>query len=107
MKDYMISMFIDRNSVMWVGTVREGLLKMDLMQKNFISFKHDGLDPNSLSSNKVYEITEQKDGKLWVGTSNGVSLFDPQTYSFTSYTTENSNINDNMVLTCDGSGFEI
>lgn len=97
-KFQLINMYVDRNSVMWIGTVREGLLKIDLEQKKFSTFRHDELDPASLPSNKVYEITEQSNGNLWIGTSGGVSKYNPGKPGFQHFNTTNTDINDDMVF---------
>lgn len=94
----LINMYIDRNNVMWIGTAREGLLKIDLKQKKFRTFRKDNMDPKSLPSNKVYEISEQSNGDLWIGTSNGVCRFVPGESGFKCYNTKNTKINDDIVF---------
>ncbi len=42
---------------------------------------------DGLSASKVYAIEEDRSGKIWLGTVNGVSLFDG--YGFRNFTTEN------------------
>jgi signal transduction histidine kinase len=48
-------------------------------------YQHDPEDPNSLSDNSVYQILEDRDGTLWLGTYGGLNHFDPQTGVFTRY----------------------
>lgn len=97
-KYQLINMYVDRNNVMWIGTVREGLLKFDLEQKKFSTFRHDDYEPRSLPSNKVYEITEQSNGDIWIGTSDGVARYIPDERGFISYNTSNTDMNDDMVF---------
>ncbi len=97
-KYQLINMYVDRNCVVWIGTVREGLLKVDLKQKKFSTFRHDDFDPRSLPSNKVYEITEHSNGDIWVGTSGGVGRYNPDERNFKCYNTKNTDINDDMVF---------
>lgn len=97
-KYQLIDMYLDRNNVMWIGTVREGLLKFDLEQKKFTTFRHDDFETRSIPSNKVYEITEQSNGDIWIGTADGVARYIPDKHGFISYNTSNTDMNDDMVF---------
>jgi len=54
----------------WFGTTGEGVYCFD--GKAFTQFTVK----DRLSSNCVYSILEDKEGKIWVGTSNGICLYD-------------------------------
>ncbi len=67
-----ISMYLDRDSILWVGNFNYGLYKISLTNNDFkVYTEKDGL-PN----NDVVCIEEDKTGKLWLGTSFGLSRFD-------------------------------
>ena len=60
---------------------------MDRQTGLFRHYKHNPSDTNSLSSNAVYKIIEDKSGNLWVGTwsSGGLNLLDTKTGHFKHY----------------------
>ncbi len=48
-------------------------------------YLHDKKNPNSLSDNSVWEIFTDSKGRIWIGTSSGVDLFNPKKGSFEHY----------------------
>jgi ligand-binding sensor domain-containing protein/signal transduction histidine kinase/CheY-like chemotaxis protein/AraC-like DNA-binding protein len=69
----------DKKGFMWFGS-RNGLNRFDGLR--FKVFQHDPGDGKSLGTNFVKSIHESTDEKLWVGTSNGVYIYDPVQESF-------------------------
>ncbi len=65
--------FQDSQGYIWIGT-HDGLNRYDGIQ--FTIYRSDRNDPQSLASNWVYSIAEDKSGKLWIG-SEGLNVFDP------------------------------
>ena len=64
----------DRFGLMWVGT-SDGLYRFDGYQ--FVAYKFDPEDANSIAGNIVNCMIEDKDGNIWVGTDNGgLCVFD-------------------------------
>lgn len=67
----------DSYGVLWVGTSFWGLGAYDPSQDNFIYFKHDPLNPKSLSNDDVRDIFEDHSGMMWIATrGGGVDYFD-------------------------------
>ena len=102
------AIFIDRAKNLWIGTFGGGLNKVnaeDLKSNNirFEKFVHDANDPFSLNDDRVYCITEDRDGILWIGTfGGGLNKFDPKTKKFISYKNipgDESSLADNRVMT--------
>ncbi|PZX52110.1 signal transduction histidine kinase [Algoriphagus ratkowskyi] len=78
-----LAIFQDEKGYLWMGT-DNGLAKFDGFQ--FQTFLHNPSDSNSISSNVIRAIIADRHGHLWVGTEGGgVSIFDPQTDKFYSY----------------------
>lgn len=61
----------DKAGNLWFGTTGDGLFKYD--GKFFTQYTTS----NGLNHNSVNHILEAKDGKIWIGTSAGLVLYDP------------------------------
>lgn len=74
----------DARGFLWFGTQR-GLVRYDGYE--YRVFRANPADPKSLGGNYVRALLSARDGRLWVGTfSGGLSVFDPQTETFTRFT---------------------
>jgi ligand-binding sensor domain-containing protein/GGDEF domain-containing protein len=62
-----MTLFYDTN-YLWVGTRASGLYRVNLNTKLIKSYKHDALNPSSLSANSVTDIIKDRKGQLWVST---------------------------------------
>jgi ligand-binding sensor domain-containing protein/signal transduction histidine kinase len=70
-----LCMLQDRRGYMWFGT-EDGLNRYD--GYSFVTYRHDPLDSNSLSSSYIWSIHEDRDGLLWIGTwGGGINSLDP------------------------------
>jgi ligand-binding sensor domain-containing protein len=65
--------FQDSQGFMWFAT-RDGLNRYDGRQ--FVIFRNNRNDPQSLVSNWVLSLAEDKDGKIWIG-GDGLNQYDP------------------------------
>ena len=72
----------DHYGYMWFATAY-GLNKYDGI--NFDIYKNDSSVDNSISSSDIRCIFETSDGRLWIGTQNGLNLFNRETETFTGY----------------------
>jgi ligand-binding sensor domain-containing protein/signal transduction histidine kinase len=80
------SIFEDHMGRFWVGTYMRGLFLFDRKtgeSRNFTT--RDGL-----LQNQVEAFQEDKNGKLWLTNENGITAMDPNTNTFTNYTTANA-----------------
>ncbi len=81
----------------WVATIGGGLNCYDKRLNKFIYFRHDPGNPASISSDffnwAPRTIAEDQDGKIWVGTQNGLNLYDPLENTFVRYLSEPGNPN--------------
>ncbi len=71
---------IDKNNNIWIATNGGGLDRFDPESKNFMHHKQGGA--NSIVSNWCLKIFEDSFGYLWIGTYNGLSIFDPRGNNF-------------------------
>lgn len=73
----------DRQGFLWIGT-QAGLVRHDGYQLKV--YKPEPGNPRSLGGSYVRSLLAASDGRLWVGTfSDGLSVYDPATESFTRY----------------------
>jgi ligand-binding sensor domain-containing protein/signal transduction histidine kinase/DNA-binding response OmpR family regulator len=88
------AVFKDTKQNIWIAT-GAGLLRM--WQKNgryiYECFKNNPQNPTSISSNYVTSINADNQGNLWVGTGNGVCLYNYSTKSFKVYGHDHKNPN--------------
>jgi len=73
------SIIQDREGFMWFTTFN-GLNRFD--GKNFKKFQYSQNNPNGLGNNLTTAICEAEDGRIWVGSSSGIYIFDPKTETF-------------------------
>lgn len=72
--NYIVSLAVDANGIVWCGTWGAGLARFD--GDNWTNFTvADGLP-----GNHVFMLHADPDGNLWIGTSNGLARFDDATF---------------------------
>lgn len=69
----------DQKGFLWFGT-KDGLNRFD--GYTFKIFREDALNPNSLESNFIHTLAEDKAGNIWVGTDRGLFIYSALTESF-------------------------
>jgi signal transduction histidine kinase/streptogramin lyase len=79
------SIYKDQAGYLWVGGGGSGLDRLDERTGRFKYYRHNPEDPNSLISDNVYTIYEDRNGRMWVGQVGGLSRFDPATDRFLNY----------------------
>ncbi|MES2396358.1 MAG: two-component regulator propeller domain-containing protein [Bacteroidota bacterium] len=93
-----LAVFQDDNGVMWFGTNGGGITKYDGKSYEYIT------DKDGLADNLIYCITKDKQGRILIGTNNGLSVYDPFTSlgtdstHFKNYTTKNG-LSNNRIYT--------
>jgi ligand-binding sensor domain-containing protein/serine phosphatase RsbU (regulator of sigma subunit) len=80
--NWITSLVSDNNNNLWIGTKGGGLNLYDYQKNYFKSFTHNDSDLKSVSSDWITCLLIDED-KIWVGTDNGLNLFDIKKQSFT------------------------
>ncbi len=85
---YLSVLYEDSKGVVWIGTnAMDGIVKWD---RNSDSFLKDSLERKFTSKNWAASILEDSYGALWVGTGNGICVFDRKTKTKQWYALERS-----------------
>ena len=83
------SIFEDVNGNLWLGTGSSGLLKLDRDRKQFVRYRNNPRDPESLGAGMVLAVFQGREGNFWVGTrEGGVNRFDGRPSPFQIYQPE-------------------
>jgi len=74
---------LNGEKVLWLGSY-SGLVRINLTSGTTKRFVHDELNLQTLSSNQINHIVDDRTGVLWIATENGVSYSTPKSTSFNS-----------------------
>jgi len=85
------SLLIDSKENLWVGTHLNGLSFLNLNTGKFQEFRVNHLDENGLIDNSVISLLEDRSGKIWIGTENGLNLYDPKNKKINRVTIKDNN----------------
>ena len=76
------ALFADKaNNQIWIGTFRNGLFRYNPSTNKYIRYLPDGR--SGLNSDAVFDIVKQHNGRLWVGTTLGLYVYDEVSDRFT------------------------
>lgn len=73
----------DGKENLYIGHVDAGLSIMSLKDRSVKNFKFNSNDFNSLPGNSIKAICIDKNGNVWIGTNDGLALFNPDKQTFT------------------------
>lgn len=80
----------------WLASFGDGLVRYNIETKKYQSFKHDDTDSLSISENSVQRLLIDNAGNYWVGTSNGLNLFDKHSKTFKKVDLTNNSAHQNV-----------
>ncbi|MDO5980051.1 hybrid sensor histidine kinase/response regulator transcription factor [Flavivirga spongiicola] len=73
------SLLVDGKGNLWIGTFQEGLLVVNLDNNKLEKFTYDIGAQSGLKSNSILSLLEDHIGKIWIGTDNGLCVYNPKT----------------------------
>jgi len=89
----------DKQGDVWVGMDDQGLNVIH-QSKVVKRYKYNHLDTvNSLSSNDIRAIYRDNENNMWIGTFDGLNLYNPATDNFTHFKAWNKGLTNNVVIT--------
>ena len=86
----------DNKGFVWISTLGAGLYKFDGIE--YTSYKYRFKDSTSISSNRIKCSFLDSKNRLWIGTENGLNLYNKDLNNFKRYKFNFSNLNNNDVL---------
>lgn len=89
--NYNWTIMVENDETIYAGHVDKGFSIVNLTTKTAVNFQHDPDNPNSLSDNTVTSIFKDSLGNIWIGTRNGLSLFDPMNYRIKNFKNDPDN----------------
>lgn len=99
---FISTIYQDHEGVIWIGT-QNGLNRLNEDDRTFTHYPSDPLISQSLSHGYVKGIYEDKYGALWIATwGGGLNKLNKQTQTFQRFTTVNSGLNNNSILSICG-----
>lgn len=84
------ALYCDANNVVWLGSSSSGLTRYD----NGVTQQYN-MSNSGIASDHCNAITQDKSGKIWAGSADGISVFDGNSWQI--YTTQNSSLPVNAI----------
>ncbi len=85
-KNFVLSLFKDRQGIVWCGLSGSGLAKYDPLKYQFTAIRKEPLNENSLPDDMIFDIFKCSDGSYYVGTQNkGIAQWNLTNNSFTTF----------------------
>jgi signal transduction histidine kinase/CheY-like chemotaxis protein/streptogramin lyase len=78
---HIVTMTQDNQQNIWLGTRDNGIIKFIPTTGEYIHYQ----DKDGLAHNNIFDIQIDNNNNLWIGTYNGLSMFDQQQQLFTNY----------------------
>lgn len=100
-KSDVLCLFEDSEGILWAGTSNGCLSKYDRKNDNFINYRENPQNQDSLSHQTVTTIYEDKQKNFWIGTYYALNLFDRKTGKvrrFISSSSDSTTISDNGIF---------
>lgn len=82
---FVTSIVEDPQHNIWIGTLNGGLNRYNKATGTFTRFEHSVARTSSIVHNNIRAILLDKKGRFWIGTQEGLSVFDPAKQTAISY----------------------
>ncbi|QED38017.1 response regulator [Antarcticibacterium arcticum] len=75
-------LFLDRHNTLWISTDSGQINSLNLRENNFEFLRHDPKKFASLADNYTTAIAEDRNGNIWIGNRQGLSIWNPKNDSW-------------------------
>ena len=104
-----ILFYVDSGNNAWLGMYERGIARLDLSTGDYRMFSREEQTPYRLPHNLVHCITEDKHGRIWIGSEDGLAIYEPEedVLSFFEFQLHNpTGLNSNPIYDsfCDAEG---
>jgi signal transduction histidine kinase/ligand-binding sensor domain-containing protein len=79
--DTLDHIFVDREHSLWLSS-GASLFHVSKDLGHYARYRHDPENPQTISSGQIGEVVEDRNGDIWIGTSNGLNRFDRRSGGF-------------------------
>ncbi len=97
---YITSIVEDGMQGLWIGTLKNGVNRLALNTGQIKRFLFQNNSPTGIVNNNIRQVVLGQDGKVWIGTQEGISIIDPTNFAIQSYQHDPKNkksLNQNSV----------
>ncbi len=100
--DYNWYVLYDSDETLYIGHVTAGFSILNPATRTAVNFRHDPNNPSSLPDNTVTSIFKDSQNNVWIGTRNGLTLYDTETSRMINFKNdpENPNSLSNSFIQC-------
>src|SRR5690606_35547051 len=77
--------FEDEDQNLWISVYPEGLELVNRQHTAIQTYRHSPLAEHSLNDSGLLRAVKDRQGRVWIGTEKGLTLFDQHTREFTNY----------------------
>lgn len=91
--DYNWYVMYDTDERLYIGHVTEGFSILNPVTRTAVNYKHNADNPSSLPDNTVTCIFKDSQNNIWIGTRNGLCLFDQETSKMINFKNDPENPN--------------
>ena len=75
-------LFIDMKGILWVGSTHSGAYRINTKTHAVVHYSETQTDNKGLRDRCVYGIMDDVEGNVWISTGNGISIFHPDSETF-------------------------
>jgi len=76
------AVFPANDSILWIGTWENGLNILNRNSGQVLTFNDKGPPGKRITGNNIHAIIRDSRGYIWIGTKNGITIYDPRKNSF-------------------------
>jgi signal transduction histidine kinase/ligand-binding sensor domain-containing protein/DNA-binding response OmpR family regulator len=82
------TLYTNAGGKLYIGTSGSGMDVFDMKKQTFTHFSHNGWGKSTIANNNVFAMAGAGKNRIWIGTEDGLDLFDEKMASFTKYVSQ-------------------